>query len=82
MFLKRTLAASAIVIATAVAANAADIPTMPEPMTPEPMMPAPSFNWGGAYVGGYGGYVFGGTWSQVGAQAGYQFRERQLPRRR
>jgi outer membrane immunogenic protein len=72
MFLKRTLVAGALVIASAVAANAADIP----PMTPTPPPappPAPTFSWGGPYVGAYGGYIFGPGFPQFGAQAGYNF---------
>ncbi len=74
MFLKRTLAAGALVLATAVTANAADLtPIMPAPVAPAPTMPAPTFSWGGIYVGGYGGYLFGPGYPQLGAQVGYNF---------
>ncbi len=72
MKFKRTLAAAAIVLGSAVAANAADIPMAP-PAPPPPPPPAPSFDWSGPYVGAYGGYVFGVGWIQTGAQAGYNF---------
>jgi opacity protein-like surface antigen len=72
MFLKRALMAGAMVLTTAVAANAADIPMMPEPVAPAPP-PAPTFNWAGPYVGAYGGYLFGPNFFQIGGQAGYNF---------
>jgi opacity protein-like surface antigen len=74
MNLKRTIAAGALVLMSAVGAIAADIPapiavTPPPPPPPAPM--APAFDWSGPYVGAYGGYVFGGVWIQAGVQAGY-----------
>lgn len=72
MFLKRTLAAAAIVLGAATAANAADIPTIAPPPPPPPP-PAPVFDWSGPYIGAYAGYVFGVGWVQTGVQAGYNF---------
>ncbi len=45
MFLKRILAAGAFVVASAVAANAADIPPMTPPPPPPMAPPAPIFDW-------------------------------------
>ena len=70
MFLKRTLAAGAILIGTAFAANAADLPTMPAP--PPPPMAAPAFDWSGPYVGAYAGLMLGNGF-MVGVDAGYAF---------
>lgn len=71
MFLKRTLAAAAIVLGTAAAANAADIPMTP--VAPPPPPPAPVFDWSGPYVGAYTGWMFGPGLLQTGVQAGYLF---------
>jgi opacity protein-like surface antigen len=72
MFLKRALMAGAMVLTTAIAANAADLtPITPAPPPAPP--PAPTFNWAGPYVGAYGGFVFGPGAIQAGAQAGYNF---------
>lgn len=66
MFLKRTLAAGAILIGTAFAANAADLPTIP---APPPPMAAPAFDWSGMYIGAYGG-VLAPVFYEAGVQAG------------
>jgi opacity protein-like surface antigen len=76
MFLKRTLAASMLVVASAAAAGAADLPTIPVAPAPPPppVAMAPSFDWSGPYVGAYGGAVFNSpTYYQAGIQAGYNF---------
>jgi len=72
MMLKRTIAATALVLGSAVAANAADIPMAPAPPPPPPPA-APVFDWSGPYVGAYAGYVFGVGWVQTGVQVGYNF---------
>ncbi len=77
MFFKRTLAAGALVIASAVAANAADLtPIMPAPAAPAPMAPAPAPSWTGAYFGGFGALTvpFGGgppVFGTLGVIGGY-----------
>jgi len=70
MFMKRTLAAVAIVLGTATAASAADIPMAPAPPPPPPA--APSFDWSGPYVGALAGWVVG-PGPYLGAQIGYNF---------
>lgn len=72
MFLKRILAAGAFVLASAIAANAADIPPMPPPPPPA-IPPAPIFDWSGPYAGVYGGYFFFPGYPQGGLQSGYNF---------
>lgn len=69
MFLKRTLAAGAILIGTAIAANAADLPTVPSAPPPPPPMAAPAFDWSGMYFGAYGG-VLVPIFYEAGVQAG------------
>lgn len=77
MPLKHALAAGAVILASFSAANAADFgpivagpPAAPPPIT---VYSPPGFDWGGLYVGAYGGYVFGIPWIQAGGQAGYNF---------
>ena len=73
MFLKRTLAAGAIVVASAASAYAADIPMAPVAPPPPPAPVAPVFDWAGPYAGVYGGFFFGPGLIQTGVQAGYNF---------
>jgi len=72
MFLKHTLAAGAILAASVLAANAADLPVAPMAPPPPPPMAAPAFDWSGPYIGVYGGGMFGNG-IMVGADAGYGF---------
>ena len=59
MLFKRTLAATAIVLGTAFAANAADIPVVvAPPPAPPPAPMAPAADWTGAYFGGFGVATF------------------------
>jgi hypothetical protein len=78
MLFKRTLAATAIVLGTAFAANAADVPPIvvaPPPAPPAAPAPmAPAADWTGAYFGVWGaGTFFGGppVWFNVGTLGGY-----------
>jgi len=74
MLFKRTLAAAAIVLGTAFAANAADIPVIvAPPPAPPPAPMAPAADWTGAYFGGFGAVSFGpyGTNFTAGTLAGY-----------
>jgi len=74
MLMKRTLAAGALVLASAVAASAADLPTIPAPPPPPPTAVAPAFDWSGPYVGAFGGGIFNDPFDpiwQVGLQAGF-----------
>jgi opacity protein-like surface antigen len=74
MIFKRTLAAGAFLIATAIAANAADLPHAPMAPAPPPPPPmaAPAFDWSGPYVGAYAGMMIGNGF-MFGADAGYAF---------
>ncbi len=73
--LRLFLSASALALATGIAA-AADLPPPMHPMAPAPMMsPVPiAYNWSGFYVGGHGGWGFGtGAFSDgfvIGGQVG------------
>ena len=77
MLFKRTLAATAIVLGTAFAANAADVPPVvvaPPPAPPAAPAPmAPAADWTGAYFGGWGAATFSGfgTFFSAGAVGGY-----------
>lgn len=75
MLFKRTLAATAIVLGTAFAANAADIPTIvAPPPAPPPVVMAPAADWTGAYFGVWGAATFLGgppVWFNVGTLGGY-----------
>lgn len=67
--MKRTLFASAIALATAAPAFAADLPQVgpPPPQAPAAYVPPPSpiYNWGGVYVG----FNAGGSWINQGNTA-------------
>jgi opacity protein-like surface antigen len=69
MIFKRTFAAAAILAGSAIAANAADLPTIPGSPPPPPPMAAPAFDWSGMYFGASGAFYFGGF--EVGAHVGY-----------
>ncbi len=74
MLFKRTLAAGALALMGAVGAHAADLPvTVPTYTPPVVTMPTPTFNWGGVYVGAFGGYTFGLATADIGMLAGYNF---------
>lgn len=72
--MKRMLFVSAVALAAATPAFAADLP---QPMAPPPQAPAtyvppapPVYNWGGIYVGINGGYGFGSSdWEPSGGTA-------------
>ena len=75
MLFKRTLAATAIVLGTAFAANAADIPVVvAPPPAPPPVVMAPAADWTGAYFGVWGAATFFDgppVWFNVGTLGGY-----------
>src|SRR5262245_62063684 len=80
---KFLLASTAVVLASAVAANAADLRPVPVmPTKAPPFVPPPVFDWSGFYVGVNGGGGWGRAWSDltggfhtsggvVGGTAGY-----------
>ncbi len=79
MFMKRILvagAAGAFLAAGVVAASAADLPAPPPvaPAPPPPVAMAPGFDWGGPYIGAYGGAIFNAPFDpiyEIGLQAGF-----------
>ena len=79
MFVKRTIVASAFVVGSAVAANAADIPMVVTPVVAPECICEEGADWGGFYVGVLADLQFVSTggpyfpWVGGGVRAGYNF---------